>query len=1149
VTLFRHIALSTLAVFLIASTLWGQAQRPELRTGYWRGMKITYTWVPGEDGGGKAVYQGDILLDNVQDSPNAASNVSPKASPGGPHNDSLGVAYSSYLWPKADGIVSIPYTIQMGTGDATNLNNAITAFNNTFTGVLQLVQLNGQSDYINFYFDPTSTSGVCEAYEGRVGGEQTVGGSGTCTMATILHELGHTVGVWHEQSRPDRNSYVDVNYGAVIKASRSNFDQFLDNDQDLTLYDYASVMQYPAFSFSRNGEPCIESIPAGIPLSNSVGYSAGDVDGILRLYGAIPTEVTVTSNPPGLQVVVDGGTPIITPQTYAWALSSTHSLSVATSPQTLSATGVSYIYGNWNNLGAQTQTITVAPGNNTVAQPATSPAVTVYSANFIQLVPYVNVISPAGTGTVTTAPSPLSYTGLSGQYYTIRQPVTFTAAPNPGQNFLSYVNSPYYLPGGISANPKTFYVMDDGSTINLTTNFTSSPVYTVTTNPVASNVGVTVDNGFWYAPVNFAWTPSSSHNLSINSPQYPWSSNTYFDFLSWSDSGAQSHSINAPASSATFTANITPNYYVDDYAVEGSCAGTIAVTPGSTESDFYPSGSLINFAETPASGLSFTEWLYDLSGTGSQNLTVDDEVLVAADYNVNATPLAITSLSPASVAAGGAGFTLTINGTGFTKNTYVYINGLYRAIATYVSATKVTIPLTVNDIATAGAFQVAVGNFNSAGCGPYVPTTFYVLIGSGTGTPAVKLSPASLTFTSQAAGTSSASKAITLTNSGSGSLSINSIATSGDFSQTNNCSTSLAAKGTCTVNVTFAPSAAGAVSGVLTFSDSAGTSPQLVKLSGTGVVPLSFSPTTLAFSSVAVGQTSAKTIAVTNKQTAAISLSPSASTGYSVTGGTCGASLGGGANCTIIVTFAPTFTGAANGGLAIATNGAFSPQVVALTGSGTGGPTVALTFSPTSLTFTATGIGATTAAKTVTVTNKSTGTVTINSIIASADFSAAGSGTTPCGGALAKSAKCTLSVTFTPSGTGAIKGSVGMVSSGAGSPQLIALSGTGEVPVVLSPTSLTFATEALGSTSAAQTVTLTNNSGATLTVSSIMASGDFAATPSGAAPCSATIAAGTTCTFAVTFTPNIKGSITGAATVNESAGLSPVVIKLTGTGQ
>jgi hypothetical protein len=1137
-TMLRRVALSALLVLFIAPTLWGQAQQPELRTGIWRGMKVTYTWVPGKDGKGKAIYQGDILLDNVQDSPNA------------PHSDSLGVAYASYLWPQVDGVASIPYTIAPSSGDLTNLNAAITAFNAAFLGLIQLVPYTNQTDYVNFYFDPSNTSGSCEAFEGRVGKEQTVGGSGTCTMATILHEMGHTVGVWHEQSRPDRDTYVNVNYGAVIKASRSFFDQFLDNDQELTLYDYASVMEYPAFSFSRNGEPCIESLPAGIPLSNPSGYSAGDIDGIDRLYGLIPTEVTVTSNPPGLQVIVDGNT-VTTPQTYAWALKSTHTLNVQSTPQTLS--GISYIYGRWNDSTVQSHTITVTPGNNMVTQPATSPAVTVYSANFIQLVPYVNAISPAGTGTVTPSPAPLTYTGLSGEYYIIRQLVTLTAAPNGGQNFDDYINSPYYLPGGIGANPKTFYVMDDGSSINLTTYFTSGPVYTVTTNPVESNVGVIVDGSFWYAPVNFAqqlfssWTPSSSHSLNIDSPVYPWDSNTYFDFSSWSDAGAQNHTITAPSGSATYTANITPNYYVADYPLEGSCAGTINVTPPSTENGYYQSGSQISFSETPATGLIFTGWLYDLSGTTSpQNLTVDDEALVAADYNVNSTPLAIGSISPPNATAGGAGFTLTINGAGFTTNTYVYINTYYRAIATFVSSTQVTIPLLASDIATPGAFQVAVGNFNSSGCGPYVPTTFYVLINPG-GTAGI--SAKSLAFGNVAAGTASPTKTVTLTNSGSGSLDISSIAASGDFTQSNNCSSSLAAKSSCTVNVTFNPSIAAAITGALTFTDSAVSSPQLVKLTGTGLVPLTFSPTSLTFTSTATGQTSSATVTVTNKQATTISLSPATTADYSVTGGTCGASLAAAASCTITVTFAPQYKGSIKGALAITTGGAFSPQIVGLTGTATGGPAVPLTLSPSSLTFSSTGVGATTAAKIVTVTNKSTGSITIDTISASANYAAAGSGASPCGGVLAKSATCTLSVTFTPSDTGSIKGAVAIATSGAGSPQIVGLSGTGGIPVTLSPTSLTFAAQAVGTTSAPKTVTLTNNSGATLTISSIAASGDFTAAPSGTAPCGATLAAGANCTFSVTFTPNVTGAITGAATVTHTAPLGPAVIKLTGTGQ
>ncbi len=1141
--MLRRVALSALIVLLIASTLWGQAQHSELRSGIWRGQKITYTWVPGKDGSGKAIYQGDILLDHVEQSPNVQS-------------EGVGVAYSSYLWPQVDGVSAIPYTIDPASGDLTNLNTAISQFNSNFAGLIQLVPYTGQTDYVNFDFDPNNFSGSCEAYEGRVGGEQTVGGSASCTVATILHEMGHTVGVWHEQTRPDRNTYVNVNYGAIIKESRSNFDQPLDNDQELTPYDYASVMEYPAFSFSRNGEPCIESVPAGMPLSNPNGYSAADIDSIDRLYGLIPTEVTVTSNPPGLQVIVDGAT-VTTPQTYAWALNSTHTLNVPSTAQTLSSTGVSYIYGRWNDSTTQSHTITVTPGNNMVGQPATSPAVTVYSANFIQLVPYVNAIYPAGTGTVTPSPAPQSYTGLSGLYYIIRQLVTLTATPNAGQNFYDYINSPYYLPGPIGANPKTLYLMDDGSTINLTTYFTSSPVYTITANPSESQLGVLVDGGFWYAPVNFAlpydsgWTASSSHSIGINSPQYPWSSNTYFDFSSWSDGGAQTHNVTLPSSGgATYTANITPNYYVADYVLEGTCAGTINVTPGSTESGYYPGGSLISFAETPATGLVFTGWVYDLSGTGSpQNLTVNDEVLVAADYNVNSTRLGITSLGPPSATAGGAGFTLTINGAGFTTGTYVYINGLYRAIATFVSSTQVTIPILASDIATAGAFQVAVGNFSTAGCGPYVPATFYVLIGSGGGTAAASVSPKSLAFGSLAVGTTSATKTVTLTNSGSGVLSIGSITASGDFAQTSNCGGSLAAKSNCTVNVTFNPSVAAAITGALTFADGVATSPQVVKLTGTGVAPLTVSPTSLTFPSTAAGQTSSATVTLTNKQSTAISLSPAASSDYSVTGGSCGASLAAAANCTITVTFAPQYKGSIKGALAVTTNGAFSPQIVGLTGTATGGPKLPLKISPASLTFSATAIGSTSAPKVLTVTNKATGSITINAISASPDYTAFGSGSSPCGGVLAKSAVCTLSVTFTPSDTGSIRGAVAIATSGAGTPQIQGLSGTGEIPVVVSPASLAFGTQAVGTASAPKTVTLTNNSSTTLTISSLVASGDFNASPSGTAPCGTTVGAGATCTFSVTFTPNATGAITGAATVTHNAPLGPAVIKLTGTGK
>jgi hypothetical protein len=307
----RHACALLSCVFFVLFILAPAANAQQVRQGLYRGMPVTYVLEHG-----KAIFQGDIILEKVQP-------INPQLPP----PPSFGVDYSQYLWPKVGNQYQIPYVIAPGSGDLTNLNTAIAQFNSTFSNI-QFVAYTTQTDYVRFYFNPNDFTGECDAIVGRAGGEQQVGGSGSCTVATILHEMGHTVGLWHEQSRPDRNTYISVNYNNLIKGSISNFNQIYDNAQTFgTLFDYASIMEYPAFSFSRNGGPAIESIPAGIPLSNQTGYTATDIDGIERLYGNAATVVTVTSNPPGLQVIVDGAT-VTTPQTFDWSLFSTHTLNI-----------------------------------------------------------------------------------------------------------------------------------------------------------------------------------------------------------------------------------------------------------------------------------------------------------------------------------------------------------------------------------------------------------------------------------------------------------------------------------------------------------------------------------------------------------------------------------------------------------------------------------------------------------------------------------------------------------------------------------------------------------------------------------------------------------------------------------------------------
>ncbi|MGO8731190.1 MAG: beta strand repeat-containing protein [Terriglobia bacterium] len=132
--------------------------------------------------------------------------------------------------------------------------------------------------------------------------------------------------------------------------------------------------------------------------------------------------------------------------------------------------------------------------------------------------------------------------------------------------------------------------------------------------------------------------------------------------------------------------------------------------------------------------------------------------------------------------------------------------------------------------------------------------------------PIVSLSPASLTFGPHPVGTPSASQAVTLTNTGNAPLSVSSIVASGDFAQSNNCGSSLAASGSCTISVTFTPTAAGAASGSLSFTDNAPNSPQKVELSGTGQdFTLAVASGSSSSASVQPGQTATYTLSLTGE--------------------------------------------------------------------------------------------------------------------------------------------------------------------------------------------------------------------------------------------------------------------------------------------
>ena len=220
--------------------------------------------------------------------------------------------------------------------------------------------------------------------------------------------------------------------------------------------------------------------------------------------------------------------------------------------------------------------------------------------------------------------------------------------------------------------------------------------------------------------------------------------------------------------------------------------------------------------------------------------------------------------------------------------------------------------------------------------------------------------------------------------------------------------------------------------------------------------------------------------------------------------------------------------------------------------SGAATPAPAVSLNPSSLSFGNQQVNTTGTSQTVTLTNSGTAALIISSIGLTGTNPGDFAQTNTCPGTLAASASCSLSVTFTPTATGSSSASITITDNASGSPHSVALSGTGTgVPapaVSLSPASLSFGSQNVGTTSAPQTVTLTNSGTADLTINSIGLGGtnpgDFAQTNT----CPSTLAASASCSLSVTFTPTATGSSSANLTITDNASGSPHSVTLSGSG-
>jgi sugar lactone lactonase YvrE len=321
----------------------------------------------------------------------------------------------------------------------------------------------------------------------------------------------------------------------------------------------------------------------------------------------------------------------------------------------------------------------------------------------------------------------------------------------------------------------------------------------------------------------------------------------------------------------------------------------------------------------------------------------------------------------------------------------------------------------------------------------------------------------------------------------------------------------------------------------------------------TGLVPIAtagVSTGALSFSNQVIGTTSAsQPVVLTNT-----GASPLAVFNITITGANngdfaqtnnCGASLPVGTFCTINVTFTPSTGGVRAATLSIADSSPTSPHSVTLGGTGVS----AVVLSPTGLSFPLQINNTSSASQPITLTNNQTIALAITSIVISGTNAASFSQLNTCGVSVPAGGNCTINVTFRPVVTGSNSANVVVTDDAPGGSQSATLFGLGTAATAdLTPTSLTFTTQQIGTTSAGQTVTLTNHGTDSLNISSISFTGTNANDFGRTTTCPSSVLAGNNCTVTVTFTPTAGGARSANLSFADSAGNSPQSIPVGGTG-